>query len=97
MVFSVNDLILILKQLENNNHVKPVKNLMISNNEMIKDLIKTICMIANDCIVNEDTTVNLKTVEKLKQNGFLTFCINKIDDNNWLDIIICTKKGQLRF
>lgn len=96
--YTIDDVIKILKQLENNKYIKPIKNLMNSRDQPTRELIKTIIKMCLDTIIKDETNkIDMEAINKIKKSGFLVFPKKCISNDTWLDIVICTKKGQIRF
>ena len=96
--FTINDLLLSLKSLENNYLIKPTKNLTLqcSTCPFTKAIIDSIILISGHVLITDEGVINEENVNHLYINGFLTFPIVKNNFNEWCDIVICTKKGEIR-
>lgn len=96
--FTINDLLLSLKTLENNRLIKPTKNLTLQCSlcHLTKAIVESIVLISGHVLITEDGVINEENVNHLYINGFLTFPIVKNNFNEWCDIVICTKKGEIR-
>lgn len=94
----INDLLIALKNLENNDNIKFEKNLTKKSEKcaLTKAIIECIIMISSQVLITERGLIDEENVHHLNINGFLTFPMVINNLNEWCDIVICTKKGQIR-
>jgi len=92
--FIVEDLILLLKQLENNKHIPTVKILSSFKDENVENILINIIVLVGETLITTDGKINISAIDKVIESGFNVFFLNKNNDD-WKNIIICTKKGQI--
>lgn len=93
--FVVEDLILSLKQLENNKHIPVVKILSSFKDENIENILINIIVLVGETLINSDGTTNLNAINKVIESGFNIFSLEFDINGDWKNMVICTKKGQI--
>jgi hypothetical protein len=93
--YFIEDLIGFLKQIENNKHIQYEKNLNSSTSRPCRELIEVVERIVAYVFVNDQGKLIHENIEKVKRCGYIIFPMRKKGEE-WLDITICTKKGQIR-
>lgn len=93
--FKIEDLILLLKQLENNKHIPTVKILTSFKDENVENILINIIVLVGETLISQDGRINFNAVDKLIENGFNVFSLNATDTGDWKNMVICTKKGQI--
>lgn len=93
--FKVEDLILALRQLENNKHIPTVKILSSFKDESVENILINIIVLVGEILINLDGTTNFNTINKIIESGFNIFSLDVDQNGDWKNMVICTKKGQI--
>jgi hypothetical protein len=93
--FVVEDLILLLKQLENNKHIPTVKILSLFKDEIVENILINIVVLVGETLITADGRINSNAINKVIESGFNIFSLDSNEVGDWKNMIICTKKGQI--